>query len=66
MITAQDAFEEINVVATESALGAMGKIIYFQKDNNLINDTVVNNFLSKLPLVNEEEEAQKSHMLFCQ
>ena len=41
MITAASAFDEENVVATESALGALGKVIYFQKDNNLINDSVV-------------------------
>lgn len=41
MITSTDAFTEENIVATESALGAMGKIIYFQRDNALINDTVV-------------------------
>jgi hypothetical protein len=41
MITAPTAFDEENVVATESALGALGKVIYFQKDNVLITDTVV-------------------------
>lgn len=63
MISAADAFSEDNIVATESALGALGKVIYFQRDNNIVNDNVVNAFLSKLPLKNEEEEAQKSHML---
>ena len=29
MISAKDAFEEENVVATETALGAMGKLVYF-------------------------------------
>ncbi len=57
MISAADAFSEDNVVATESALGALGKVIYFQRDNNIINDNVVNTFLSKLPLTNEQEEA---------
>lgn len=57
MISAADAFSEDNIVATESALGALGKVIYFQRDNNIINDNVVNTFLSKLPLTNEQEEA---------
>ena len=57
MFTHADAFSEDRIVATESALGALGKMIYFQRDNNLINDNVVNEFLSRLPLKNEEEEA---------
>jgi hypothetical protein len=66
MISEKDAFSEDKIVATESALGALGKLIYFQRDNNIINDNVVNGFLSKMPLENEEEEAQKSHNLLCQ
>lgn len=57
MISHQEAFEEDNVVATESALGALGKLVYFQRDGTIINDGVVTLFLSKLPLVNEQEEA---------
>lgn len=38
IISVQDAFSEDNVVATESALGALGRIIYFQRDNNIINE----------------------------
>ena len=63
MIAHPDAFSEDNVVATESALGALGKMIYFQRDGQVINDQVVSMFLSKLPLTNEQEEAQKSHKL---
>jgi hypothetical protein len=63
MISASDAFSEDNVVATESALGALSKVIYFQKDGALITDSVVNTFLNHLPLKHEEEEAQKSHKL---
>lgn len=66
MFSNPEAFNEDNVVATESALGALGKVIYFQRDNNLINDQVVEYFLSKLPLFNEEEEAQKTHGLFVE
>jgi hypothetical protein len=61
MVSDKDAFTDDNIVATESALGAIGKLIYFQRENKLINDAVVNTFLSKLPLLNEVEEAQKSH-----
>ena len=57
MITDSEAFSDDNIVATESALGALGKVIYFQRDNKIINDNVVKEFLSKLPLKNEEEEA---------
>lgn len=63
VVSAPEAFSEDNVVATESALGALGRVIYFQRENNIINEQVVNTFLSKLPLTNEEEEAQKSHQL---
>lgn len=66
MVSAKDAFDEENVVATENALGALGKVIYFQKENNVVTDAMVNEFLSKLPMTHEEEEAKKSHMLFLQ
>lgn len=66
MIKAADAFEEDNVVATETAIGALGKMIYFQRDGQIINEDVVNMFISKLPLKNEEEEATKSHLFFCE
>jgi hypothetical protein len=66
MISAAEAFSEDNVVATESALGALGKIVYFQRENSIVNDDVVNTFLSKLPLTNEEEEAKKSHKLLLE
>ena len=55
---------EDKAVATENAIGALGKVIYFQKDNKIVTDQTVTFFLSKLPLVNEEEEANKSHKLF--
>lgn len=64
MISESDAFSEDKVVATENAIGALGKLVYFQRENNVINDAVVNAFLDKLPLTHEEEEAQKSHKLF--
>jgi len=65
MLTDKEAFSEEKIVATESALGALGKMIYFQRDNNFINDKIVTNtFLKNLPLKNEEEEACKSHQLF--
>jgi hypothetical protein len=54
-------------VATESAIGALGRIISFQRQSApaIITDIVVSSFLDKLPLKNEEEEAQKTHkMLF--
>ena len=57
MITGKDAFSDELVISTESALGALGKMIYFQKENTLITDDVVKSFLSKLPLEHEEEEA---------
>ena len=66
MISAEDAFSEDLVVSTESALGALGKIIYYQRQASpqLISDQVVGAFLDKLPLLNEEEEAQKTHRFF--
>jgi hypothetical protein len=67
MINAKDAFSEENVVATESALGALGKLIYFQKDNtNNITPDHIKLFLTHLPLNHESEEAQKSHLYFFQ
>jgi hypothetical protein len=66
MVSKEDAFSEELVVATESALGALGKIIYYQRQAapQLISDQVVGAFLDKLPLLNEEEEAQKTHKFF--
>jgi hypothetical protein len=66
MISAPEAFSEDFIVSTESAIGALGKIIYFQRQaaSQLISDAVVTAFLDKLPLTNEEEEAQKTHKLF--
>ena len=66
MISAADAFSEDLVVSTESALGALGKIIYNQRQAapQLISDQVVAIFLDRLPLTNEEEEAQKTHKFF--
>lgn len=64
MLTHPEAFSEDRIVATESAIGALGKMIYFQRDDKIITDAIVNDFLSKLPLVNEEEEATKSHRIF--
>ena len=61
--------EEDNLVATESALGALGKLIYFQRQTlpSIITDQVViEGFLNKLPLLNEEEEAQKSHRILME
>jgi hypothetical protein len=66
MISAADAFSDDKVVATETAIGALGKVIYFQKEGNVITDAVVNAFLEKLPLTNEEEEAQKTHKILCE
>ena len=56
-------------MSTESAIGALGRIICFQRQSApaLITDAVVASFLDKLPLKSEEEEAQKTHkMLFEQ
>ena len=66
VISDPEAFEEDNVVATESALGALGRIIFFQRQSapGLITDAVVATFLDKIPLKHEEEEAQKTHKLF--
>lgn len=66
MISDSEAFSEDKVVATETALGALGKVIYFQKEGSIITDAVVNAFLEKLPLTNEEEEAQKTHKILCE
>jgi hypothetical protein len=65
VISAPEAFEEDNLVSTESAIGALGRLITFQRQSapSLINDAVVSAFLDKLPLKSEEEEAQKTHKL---
>ena len=66
LVSAADAFSEENAVATESALGAVGKLIYFQKEGTVVTDAVVNAFLSKLPFRYEETEAQYTHQLFLE
>ena len=66
MVSAPDAFSEENAVATESALGAVGKLVYFQKDGAVVIDAVTIGFLSKLPFKFEETEAQTTHQLFLE
>jgi hypothetical protein len=65
VISDSQAFEEDNVIATESAIGALGRIIMFQRQAApaLITDSVFSTFLDKLPLKHEEEEAQKTHKI---
>jgi len=43
MINDEEAFEEDNVVATESAIGALGKLIYFHKQTSpqILTDSVI-------------------------
>lgn len=57
--------DEDNIVATESAIGALGRVMIFQRQAApaLITDALVSLFLERLPLKNEEEEAQKTHKL---
>ena len=38
MIKNKEAFSDENIVATENAVGALGKVIYFHRDNNIMGD----------------------------
>jgi len=62
MVSAKDAYEEENVVATECAISSLGKLVYFQN----LGDEAAKHFLSLLPLKNEFEEARNTHKLLVQ
>ena len=55
---------EDKAIATECAIGALGKLVYFQFDGALVTDKVASSFIGLLPLVAEPEEAQNVHKQF--
>jgi hypothetical protein len=57
IITAPDMHDNEIIVLTEQAVSALGQMIVFHRENNLINDNIVVKFVSLLPLKAEENEA---------
>jgi len=55
--------DEDKVECTDNIIGALGKIVLFQFDDQLINLTVLKEFLNLLPLYSDSEEAQSIHKL---
>ena len=55
---------EDKAIATECAIGALGKLVYFQFDGALVTDKVASTFIGLLPLIAEPEEAQNVHKQF--
>jgi hypothetical protein len=62
LLNRPNAMDEDNSVSTECAVGALGKVVYYQSNDQ----TLAKKFLSALPLKNEEEEAQNVHKQFFQ
>ena len=58
IINHKNSRDEERAIATECAIGALGKIVYF------FDSTNVAVFLNSLPLVAEAEEAQNVHSQF--
>ena len=64
VISNPKAFSEDNIVCTECAIAAFGKLGLFQPNQDLkIRENIVTSFLSALPLKNEAEEAQNTHLI---
>jgi hypothetical protein len=55
--------DEDKVECTDNIIGALGKIVLFQFDGQLINLTILKEFLNLLPLYSDSEEAQSIHKL---
>lgn len=67
IVTAKDAFSESKAEATENAIGALGKIAFFQfQKNDKISEEVMLKFLQLLPLKNDFEEAQMVHKMLLE
>eukprot|EP00831_Metopus_contortus_P084977 TRINITY_DN9770_c0_g1_i3.p4 TRINITY_DN9770_c0_g1~~TRINITY_DN9770_c0_g1_i3.p4 ORF type:complete len:120 (+),score=29.80 TRINITY_DN9770_c0_g1_i3:211-570(+) len=52
--------------ATETAIGALGKICYFHFDGTLVTYPLFHEFLSLLPITSDKEEAQNAHHIFLE
>lgn len=59
-----DARSEEKATSTECAIGALGKIALLHYDNAIVNQAIVHQYLTMLPLKAESEEAQNVHKLF--
>jgi hypothetical protein len=55
--------DEDKVECTDNIIGALGKIVLFQYDGQLVNLAVLKEFLNLLPLYSDSEEAQSIHKL---
>ena len=64
MLSEADCRSEEKIDSTECGIGALGKIIYYHYDNEMVNQEIVRRFLELLPLRGEPEEAQNVHKLF--
>lgn len=53
------------VYAVENSISSLGKLVYFQKDDNIITDQVCQDFLNLLPLKEDPDEGQAVHKQFC-
>ena len=55
--------DEDKVESTDNIIGALGKIVLFQFDGQLVNLAVLKEFLNLLPLYSDPDEAQAIHKL---
>jgi len=67
IIMHQNAYTEERVVATECAIGALGRIAVYQGEpSDKLSQEVLMKFLQLLPLKHEPEEAQNVHYMLLQ
>mmetsp|Transcript_5142 Transcript_5142/g.3602 ORF Transcript_5142/g.3602 Transcript_5142/m.3602 type:complete len:99 (+) Transcript_5142:874-1170(+) len=60
-ISLPEAFNEENIVQSESCMGALAKLCYKQLDNKNLTSADLVAVLSRMPYGAEETEAQTSH-----
>eukprot|EP01100_Stratorugosa_tubuloviscum_P001006 TRINITY_DN1224_c0_g2_i1.p1 TRINITY_DN1224_c0_g2~~TRINITY_DN1224_c0_g2_i1.p1 ORF type:complete len:1087 (-),score=588.52 TRINITY_DN1224_c0_g2_i1:206-3466(-) len=67
VIFAQDAKEEENIFATENAIAAVGKIIFYQWDTtkNLQPGSLLSTWLGCLPVTEDLVESKITYDIFC-
>jgi len=66
VISVEDNMSDDNSYATENALSSLFKIVYFQKDGQMVTDQHVKKYLSMLPLKEDLDEALAVNKMLIQ
>ena len=62
----EEAFEEDNIVCTESTMGALAKIAYKHMDGTNVTSADLVGVLSRMPFTADETEAMSSHRILIE